>query len=215
MIKALIFDLDGTLMDTNYHHVEAWAQALSAVGRPAPRSTIHRQIGKGSDQFLPEFVDDEAVGKRADQVHGEVYAKVIESAYPLPGAKDLLASLAERGCALWLATSAQPEELERSLTALEADGKLAGIVCSGDIEESKPAPDIFELALEKAGCRPEEAIVVGDTIWDVEAATQAGLRTVAVLTGGAFSEAELAEAGAVAVYPDCAALLQAGFPDGL
>ena len=215
MVKAIILDVDGTLMDTNYQHVEAWAQALLAVGRPAPRSAIHRQIGKGADQFIPEFVDDEATGRRADQVHGDRYAQLSESAYPLPGATELIASLAERGCAVWLATSAKPEELEPSLEALQADGRLAGIVSSGDVEESKPAPDIFELALAKAGCRPEDAVVVGDTVWDIQAADAAGLRTVAVLTGGAFSRAELEDAGAVAVYEDCAALLASGFPEGL
>lgn len=215
MIKAVIFDVDGTLMDTNYHHTEAWARAFQAIGRPVPRSVIHRQIGKGSDQFVPEFVDDEAIGREADRTHGEEYARLVETAVPLPGAKEILASLPDRGIDVWLATSAKPEELEKTLAALDAENKVAGIVSSGDVEDSKPAPDIFALALERIGCAPHETVVVGDTVWDIVAARRCGLSAVAVLTGGAFSRAELIGAGAIAVYDDCAGLLAAGFPADL
>lgn len=214
-IRAVIFDVDGTLMDTNYHHTEAWARALLAVGRPTPRSVIHQQIGKGADQFLPEFVSDEAVAREADRRHGEEYARIVETAVPLPGAKEILKRLPEQGSSVWLATSAQPQELEKTLAALEAEDSIAGIVSSGDVEDSKPAPDIFALALEKTGLEPSDVVIVGDTIWDVIAANRCGLRTVAVLTGGAFSRAELTDAGAIAVYADCAALLAAGFPNNL
>lgn len=214
-VRAVIFDVDGTLMDTNYHHAEAWARALLAVGRPTPRSVIHRQIGKGADQFLPEFVTDAARAHEADRRHGEEYAGIVQTAAPLPGAKDILKRLPEQGIGVWLATSAQPQELETTLAALEAEESIAGIVSSGDVEDSKPAPDIFALALEKTGLEPSDVVIVGDTIWDVIAANRCGLRTVAVLTGGAFSRAELTEAGAIAVYDDCAALIEAGFPDNL
>ena len=215
LVKAVIFDLDGTLVDTNYLHVEAWARAFAAIGKQIPRTAIHKQVGKGSDKFLPEFVTDEAAAARADKLHGEYYAAVQEYGYPLPGAKDLLAALKQRGIALWLGTSAKPEELERFVQVLDAQDKLAGLISSKDVEESKPAADIFAIALQRAGVAPAEAIVVGDTIWDVESAQRAGLRCVAVLTGGAYSRAELEAAGAVAVYDDCAALLAAGFPDAL
>jgi HAD superfamily hydrolase (TIGR01509 family) len=215
LVNVVILDLDGTLVDTNYLHVEAWARAFAAIGKLVPRTAIHQQVGKGSDKFLPEFVSDEAAAKRADELHGEYYAAMQQYGYPLPGAKDLLATLKQRGVAVWLGTSAKPEELERFLKVLDAEDKLAGVISSKDVEESKPAADIFAVALERAGCRPEEAVVLGDTVWDVEAARRAGLRTVALLTGGAFSRAELAAAGAVAVYDDCAALLAAGFPETL
>jgi HAD superfamily hydrolase (TIGR01509 family) len=215
VIKAVILDMDGTLVDTNYLHVEAWARAFRAVGQCVPRTAIHRQIGKGADQLLPEFIADEATARRADELHGERYAELEEHAYPLPGARELLARLRERDLALWLATSAKPDELERHLVSLEARDKLAGIVSSGDVDESKPAGDIFTVTLQRAGVAPAEAVVVGDTIWDVIAARKAGLRTVAVLSGGAFSKGELEQAGAVAVYADCAAMLAAGFPAGL
>jgi HAD superfamily hydrolase (TIGR01509 family) len=215
LVKAVIFDLDGTLVDTNYLHVEAWARAFAAIGKQIPRRAIHKQVGKGSDKFLPEFVTDEAAAEQASKLHGEYYAAMQQYGYALPGAKDLLTALRQRGLALWLGTSAKPEELERFITALDARDKLAGIISSQDVEESKPAADIFATALQRAGVAPAEAVVVGDTVWDVESARRAGVRTVAVLTGGAYSRAELEAAGAVAVYPDCAALLAAGFPDGL
>lgn len=213
MAIAVILDVDGTLMDTNYLHVEAWARALLEVGHPAPRAVIHRQIGKGSDRLLPEFIDDEATRGRANELHSRYYAGQQRGALPLPGAKDLLASLVRRGCGVWLATSAKPDELEPYLEALEARDRVAGIVSSADVDESKPSPDIFELALERAGASAADALAVGDTVWDVESARRIGLRTVAVLTGGAFSRAELEQAGAVAVYRDCAEILEAGFPE--
>jgi HAD superfamily hydrolase (TIGR01509 family) len=215
LVKAVIFDLDGTLVDTNYLHVEAWARAFAAIRKTVPRAVIHKQVGKGSDKFLPVFVTDEAAARRADALHGEYYGAMQEYGYPLPGAKELLAALKQRDVAVWLGTSAKPEELERFIAVLDAKDKLAGVISSKDVAESKPAADIFAIALQRAGVVPTEAIVVGDTVWDVESARRAGVRMVAVLTGGAYSRAELEAAGAVAVYDDCAALLAAGFPDGL
>ncbi len=211
-MKAVILDVDGTLMDTNYLHVEAWARALEAVGRRAPRAEIHPKIGMGSGLLISEFVDDEETATRVGEIHTEEYAGLQQHAYPLPGAKELIDALAKQDYQVWLATSADPEELEHSLEDLEAGDKLAGVVNSSDVEESKPAPDIFGLALESAGAQPQEAVVVGDTIWDVEAAGAAGIRAVGVLTGGAFSREDLKEAGAVEVYENCADLLESGFP---
>jgi phosphoglycolate phosphatase-like HAD superfamily hydrolase len=123
--------------------------------------------------------------------------------------------LVEWGYEVWLATSAQPEELEHHLEELGVEGQIAGVVSSDEAQESKPAPDIFALVLERAGVAAEYAVVVGDSIWDIEAAKEAGVRVAAVMTSGAFSRAELEEAGAYAVYEDCAELLNAGFPEGL
>lgn len=213
MIKAVILDVDGTLMDTNYLHVEAWAQAFKAEGYQVPRAEIHRQIGKGSRALITVFVQDEAVAPRIDELHSEFYAELQQRGYPLPGAKELIAALSEQGREVWFATSAKPKELEHHLKMLQAGDSLTGVVSSKDVENPKPAPDIFRLALKKAGCLPEEAIAVGDTVWDIEAARGAGLSTAAVLTGGGFSRGELDEAGAVAVYKDCAGMLEAGFPE--
>jgi HAD superfamily hydrolase (TIGR01509 family) len=214
MVKAVFLDIDGTLMDTNYLHIEAWAQAFEGVGARPPRSRIHHEVGKGSDKLIPEFVEDGKAG-RVSELHSEYYAQLQERGHPLPGAKDLISSLVARGYAVWLATSAKPEELEHHMQELGAGGEISGVVSSDEAEESKPAPDIFALALERAGVSPEDAVVVGDSVWDVEAAKEAGMRTAAVMTGGAFSRAELEEAGAYAVYEDCHELLEDDFPEKL
>ena len=213
--KVVVLDVDGTLMDTNYLHTEAWARAFEEVGRRVPRAEIHKQIGKGSEQLIGEFIEDEAAAEKAEELHGELYMEMQKHGFPLPGAKELIASLAEQGYETWLVTSAEPEELEQYLGRLETEGKLAGIVKSSDVEYSKPAPDVFELALKKAGGNADETIAVGDSVWDIESAAKAGIQTVAVLSGGAYSEEELEEAGAVAVYENCAELLDFGFPENL
>jgi HAD superfamily hydrolase (TIGR01509 family) len=213
VVRVVILDVDGTLMDTNYLHTEAWARALDEVGHRAPRAEVHKQIGKGSDQLIREFVEEEDAAEKVDERHGELYGELQYYGYPLPGAKELIASLAERGYEVWFVTSAKPEELEMHQERLESEEKISGVVNSSEVERSKPAPDIFELALEKTGSSTEETVSVGDAIWDIEAANQIGIRTVAVLSGGAFSEEELKEAGAVAVYNNCAELLDSGFPE--
>ena len=216
MIGAVILDLDGTLVDSNQLHAEAFARALHEVGRDVPRATIHRQIGKGADQFLPALVGGDAaaaqtVEGRARQIYRQHLAAFV---YPLPGAAALLRSLRERGVQAWLGTSANPGEIAAPLASLGGEGLVTGIVSAGEVEASKPDPDIFGVALRRCGLRPDEVLVLGDTVWDVEAASRAGLRAACVLTGGAFSRAELEETGAVAVFDDCAELLASGFPDG-
>src|ERR671913_599826 len=186
LIRVVILDIDGTLMDTNYLHVEAWEQAFEEVGERPPRSRIHHQIGKGSDKLIPEFVEDGEAGERVSELHGEFYAKLQDRGHPLPGAKELLASLADGGYEVWFATSAKPEELEHHMEELDAEGKVVGVVSSEEVEGTKPAPDIFELTLKRAGSSPEETVAVGDSVWDVESAKEAGVRTGAVMTGGAF-----------------------------
>jgi HAD superfamily hydrolase (TIGR01509 family) len=213
MARFVVLDVDGTLMDTNYLHTEAWARAFEEVGHRIPRARLHKQIGKGSSLLIREFVEDEETEERIDELHSEIYAELQEYGHPLPGAKELISSLRERGYEVWFVTSAKDEELEHHIQELEAEGRISGVVNSSAVENPKPAPDIFELALQKAGASPDETVAVGDAVWDVEAADAAGIRTVAVLTGGAFSRQELEEAGAVAVYEDCAELLDSSFPE--
>ncbi len=148
-------------MDTNCLHLEAWAQAFEEVGERPSRSSIHHEIGKGSDKLISEFVADGEASQHASELHGEFYAKLQDRGHPLPGAKELLASLADRGYEVWFATSAKPEELEHHMEELEAEGKVAGVVSSEEVEGTKPAPDIFELALKRAGSSPEETVAVG------------------------------------------------------
>ena len=213
MARFVVLDVDGTLMDTNYLHTEAWARAFEEVGHRIPRARLHKQIGKGSSLLIREFVEDEETEERIDELHSEIYAELQEYGHPLPGAKELISSLRERDYEVWFVTSAKDEELEHHMQVLEAEGRISGVVNSSAVDNPKPAPDIFELALQKAGASPDETVAVGDAVWDVEAADAAGIRTVAVLTGGAFSRQELEEAGAVAVYEDCAELLDSSFPE--
>ena len=213
MARVVVLDVDGTLMDTNYLHTEAWARAFEEVGERVPRAQLHKQIGKGSSLLIAEFVDDEGKAERIDELHSELYAELQEYGHPLPGAKELISALGERGYEVWFVTSAKDEELEHHMQELEAEDRISGVVNSSAVDNQKPAPDIFELTLQKAGASPEETVAVGDAVWDVEAADAAGIRTVAVLTGGAFSRQELEEAGAAAVYEDCAALLDSDFPE--
>ena len=213
MARVVVLDVDGTLMDTNYLHTEAWARAFEEAGHRVPRYRLHKQIGKGAELLIREFVDDEEKVEMIQDLHSEIYEELQAYGHPLPGAKELISSLKERGYEVWFVTSAKDEELEHHMQELEAEGTVDGVVNSSAVENSKPAPDIFEETLRRAGATVDETVAVGDAVWDVEAARAAGVRTVAVLTGGAYHKEALEEAGAVAVYEDCAALLDAGFPE--
>jgi len=213
MAKVVVLDVDGTLMDTNYLHTEAWARAFEEVGHRIPRVKLHRQIGKGSGLLIREFVDDEETVEKIEELHSEIYGELQEHGHPLPGAKELISTLKERGYEVWFVTSAKDEELEHHMQELEAEDSIDGVVNSSAVENPKPAPDIFEETLRRAGASADETVAVGDAVWDVESAKDAGIRTVAFLSGGAFSREELEEAGAAAVYEDCAALLDTDFPE--
>src|SRR5919199_608473 len=213
MARLVVLDVDGTLMDTNYLHTEAWARAFEKVGHRVPRVKLHREVGKGAELLIHEFVDDDETVEEIQNLHSEFYETLQEYGHPLPGAKDLISSLKERGYEVWFVTSAKDEELEHHMQELEAEGNIDGVVNSSAVDNPKPAPDIFEETLRRAGASADETVAVGDAVWDVEAAREAGIRTVAVLSGGAFHEEDLEEAGAVAVYEDCAALLETDFPE--
>ena len=213
MVRVVVLDVDGTLMDTNYLHTEAWARAFERTGHRVPRVRLHKEVGKGAGLLIREFVGDEETVEKIQDLHSEFYGELQEYGHPLPGAKELISSLKERGYEVWLVTSAKDEELEHHMQELEAEDSVDGVVNSSAVENAKPAPDIFEEALRRAGATADETVTVGDAVWDVEAAREAGIRTVAVLSGGAYHKEDLEEAGAVAVYEDCAALLDSGFPE--
>jgi HAD superfamily hydrolase (TIGR01509 family) len=213
MARLVVLDVDGTLMDTNYLHTEAWARAFEEAGHRVPRVKLHRGIGKGAGLLIHEFVDDEEVAEEIQNLHSEFYEGFQKFGHPLPGAKELITSLKERGYEVWFVTSAKDEELEHHMQELEADGNIDGVVNSSAVENPKPAPDIFEETLRRAGATADETVAIGDARWDVEAAKAAGIRTVAVLSGGAFHEEDLKQAGAIEVYEDCAAILDSDFPE--
>jgi len=215
MLRGIVLDLDGTLVDSNYLHVEAFARALLEVNQPIPRTVLHKQIGKGADQFLPELLGDRDLAEQVDARHKELYRSMSRYAQPLPGARELLTHLFDIGLHVWLGTSAQPDEANQHLDSLGARNRLAGAVMASEVDASKPAPDIFQAVLARSGLPAAQTVVLGDTIWDVQAAATAGLRTIGLLTGGAFSAAELEHAGAVATFQDCATLLTSGFLNSL
>lgn len=169
MARVVVLDVDGTLMDTNYLHTEAGAQAFEAAGLEVPpRVQIHKLKGKGSDLLVGEFVEDEEAVEKVTELHSEIYSEMQRHGYPLPGAKELIQSLSERGYEVWFVTSAKDEELELHKERLEPEGKIAGIVNSSQVENPKPAPDIFEETLRRTGAKAEDIVSVGDAVWDVE-----------------------------------------------
>ncbi|GEN80090.1 HAD family hydrolase [Actinotalea fermentans] len=209
---AVLFDIDGTLVDSTYLHVHAWMRAFADLGeeltRPVDAWRVHRGIGMGSALLLADLLGDDAdrLADRAKDAHAAHYRELADLQRPFDGARDLVRAVAERGARAVLATSAAPAELEELLTVLDLDDVLTGVTSAKDVDNAKPEPDLVQAALDIAGVPPERAVLVGDTGWDVEAAARAGVPCVAVLTGG-VSEAELREAGAAAVYRDVAALL--------
>ncbi len=209
-ITAILYDIDGTLVDSNDLHVLAWEQAFAGIGATFDRQTIHDQIGKGTDMLVPTLLpdlDDDAVEKLGE-AHGDIYkAKYLETARPFPGAHDLLARSHAAGQRVVLASSASSAELDHYLELLDAHELVETTTSSDDVENTKPAPDIFATALKKLGdVNPAQVIVVGDTPYDIEAAGKCGIAAVA-LRSGKFPDEMLRKAGAVAIYDDAAALL--------
>ena len=200
MPAAAILDVDGTLVDTNYHHAIAWYRAFRQHGELLPVWRIHRHIGMGGDHLVKALCGDEVEEEKGEDIRDAekaLYMALIEEVEPLDGARELIVDLEDRGHSVVLASSAKPDEVEHYLDLLDARELVDAWTTSGDVDATKPEPDLVRAAMDKAG--GGDAVMVGDSTWDCEAAGRAGIATVAVLTGG-FSEAELRDAGAVAVY---------------
>lgn len=209
-IQAVLFDIDGTLVDSNDMHVLAWEEAFAGVGARFDRQIIHDQIGKGTDMLVPTLLPeaDEAQQEQLGEAHGDVFKrKFLKQARPFAQAHDLLAHAHAAGQKVVLASSASAEELDHYLGLLDARDLVSATTSSDDVKNTKPAPDIFATALEKiAPLTAQDVIVVGDTPYDIEAAAKCGIATIA-LRSGKFPDKVLREAGAIAVYDDAAALL--------
>lgn len=209
MPTAAIVDIDGTLIDTNYHHTLAWYRAFAEFGYEPAAWRIHRHIGMGGDQLVEAVAGDDAEREHGDGIREAekgFYAELIGETRPFEGARELLVELKRRGHTVVLASSAHADDVEHYLDQLEARDVVDDWTTSADVEETKPAPDLITAALRKSGGL--SAVMIGDTVWDVEAAARAELKTVALLTGG-FAEAELREAGAVDVFENPRALREA------
>ena len=204
--SAVLFDLDGTLLDTNYFHTVSWWYALREAGEDIAMARIHPLIGMGSDQLLEELLGEEREG--LSDLHSKYYKAYKKDLHAFPKAPDLLSAVARRGARAVLATSSKEEDLDTLLAALGAEDDVISEIVHGDmVGSSKPAPDIFAVALDRLHLDPEQTMVVGDSRWDIEAAAKCGLEVVAVLTGGTTRQ-DLQDAGAVAVYEGVAELLE-------
>jgi HAD superfamily hydrolase (TIGR01509 family) len=200
----VLVDVDGTLVDSNYLTALAWFRAFREHGHTVPMTRLHRLIGMGAGQLIESVIGE--ADDRIEQAHGRHYAPLRREITRLPGARELLVGLADRGLTVVLATSAKPEELETLLRVVDADDAIEHVVSADDVERSKPEPDIFATALRAAQVPAERAMAIGDTVWDVQAAARCALRCICVTSGG-ISAPELLDAGAAAVYADASELL--------
>lgn len=202
--QSVVFDVDGTLVDSNYFHVVAWQRAFRRDGRTVSAVDIHRLIGMGADQMLPVLIG--APSEELEDLWHEEFLKLRDEVRPTDGAADLIRAVSERGATVVYATSGKAEDVKVLREVIGADRWVDEVVSSDDVEHSKPAPDIFELALRRTGSDPAQTVVVGDTVWDVRAASSARIACIGLTCGG-ISAHELSSAGAVAVFDSPAHLL--------
>ena len=200
MARAAIVDVDGTLVDTNYHHTLAWYRSFRDHDVTIPVWKLHRHVGMGGDKYVAAVAGDDVEQRLGDDLRGrweEIFEEMIPEIAPLPGARDLLVGLKEQGLAVVIASSSFQDHLDVFLDLLDAREVVDDWTMKDDVEQSKPEPDLVRAALDKAGTG--DAFMIGDTPWDVESARKAGIPTLCVLTGG-FARAELEKAGAAAVF---------------
>lgn len=206
MPKALILDIDGTLVDSNYLHVLAWHRAFREHGVEAESWIVHRYVGKGGDKMVSSVAGEEAEAESGDAIReteSEMFRDLIDEVRPFDGATAFVEDMKARGFVVVLSSSAKEHEVEHYVERLAVADSIDGYTTSADVEATKPEPDLIEAGIEKAGTR--DALMIGDSIWDVESAKRSGLDCHAVLTGG-FSKAELVAAGAADVQPSLADL---------
>jgi len=210
MSQIAILDVDGTLVDTNYHHAIAWFRAFRRHFLTLQVWRIHRHIGMGGDQLVAALAGDDVEERLGDSIRdaeSELYRELIGEVQPMQGSRELIKDLREADNDVVLASSAKEWEIQHYIELLDAAEIVDAWTTSDDVEQTKPKPDLVHAALDKVDGRPEDALLIGDTVWDVEAAHRAGVDTLAVRTGG-FSEQELREAGARDVFTSVEELRQ-------
>jgi phosphoglycolate phosphatase-like HAD superfamily hydrolase len=208
MSATIVLDVDGTLVDTNYHHSLAWFRAFARSGITVPTWKVHRAIGMGGDRLPAAVAGDEVERAHGDDVRAawaEIFDPMLAEIPALEGAHELLETLRDRGFSVVLASSGKPEHVDHYLDLLDARDLVAGWTTAEDVEDTKPAPDLIGVALTKG--RGEQAMAIGDSVWDCRAAAKLDIPTVAVLTGG-FGKEELTDAGASRVYEDLPSLMK-------
>ena len=210
-MDGVIFDIDGTLVDSVDLHAEAWRAAFARFGKPLPFERVRSQIGKGGDQLIPFFLseeEDERFGEELDAFRSQLYRREYrDRVRPFPRVRELMLLLRSQGVRIALASSSKPEDLEHYVGLMEIGDLLDATTSSGDAERSKPHPDIFAVARERLALPAgAEIVVVGDSPFDIEAAARLGLPAIGVRCGG-FEDETLVEAGAVALFDDPAALV--------
>lgn len=208
---AVIFDIDGTLLDSVDLHAQAWVEAFEHFGYRVPFEMVRPQIGKGGDQLMPTFIPPDQlhkIGHDLEQYRGGLFKrKYLPQVKPFPGVRELCLKIKDNGQRLALASSGKEDEVAEYKRIADISDLIETDTSSDDAEQSKPAPDIFEAVVKKLSpLSPAQMIVVGDTIYDAQAAAKVGLRTIGLLCGGTHSDA-LRAAGCVAIYESCAALL--------
>lgn len=204
MVSGVLFDVDGTLVDSNYLHVVAWSQAFGAYGHDVPMANIHALIGQGSERLVESVLGE--VDDRVVDAHADFYGPSLYRLSAFADAGALLRRAKASGLQVVLATSAAESDVVHLRRAIDADDAIDHVTTKDDADSSKPAPDILQVALEAVGLAASDCVFVGDSVWDVEAAAKIDTPTVGVLTGG-IDEHQLNDAGAVEVYKDVAAIL--------
>ena len=210
MDRAAVFDVDGTLVDTNHLHVVTWWEAFRQAGHDVPMHAVHRAVGLGSADLVAHLLGDDRDKERDEglsEAHKALYGQYFDRLPALPKAGELLRRLHRDGWTVVLATSASGAELGALRRAIDADDAIADTASADDVEQGKPAPEPVQHALELAGVPASRAVFVGDTVWDMRAGSKAGVRCLGLLCGG-IPRADLEEAGAEAVYADPADLLE-------
>lgn len=207
--RAVLFDVDGTLVDSNYVHIHAWCRAFDDVGLAVESWRIHRSIGMDGSRMVKFLTDDadEDVQKRAKALHLRYFQESAPLLRRLPGARELLERIRALGLRIVLATSAGEEELSLLRGVLDSDDLISAMTSSKDVDVAKPEPGIIQVALDRAGVGADDAVYVGDAVWDVVACKNAGLPSIGVLSGGVSRE-ELENAGAEEVFDNARELCE-------
>ncbi len=207
-MAVVVLDIDGTLVDTNYQHALAWFRAFRKHEIVLPVWRIHRHIGMGGDQLVEALTDEDTDRRCGDDIRSDesdLYMELIGEVEPMQGSRKLIEDLRARDHVVVLASSAKEKEVDHYLDLLDARELANGWTTSADVEATKPEPDLIRAALECVDGSPDDAVMVGDTPWDIHAARRASVPTIAVLTGG-FAIEELEESGAAAVFESVSAL---------